>query len=88
MDGEIYTQIGPGFLGKIVITGFAGSLLITLRAGGRRAEKQAEKRERKDCFIKQGYPINGKTSSWPGCADGCGEWVTSSLSFSIYEAKQ
>lgn len=88
MDGEIYTQIGPGFLGKIVITGFAGSLLITLRAGGRRAEKQAEKRERKERFIKQAYPINGRMALWPGCADGWGEWVTSSLSFSIYEAKQ
>lgn len=24
----------------------------------------------------------------PGCTSGWGEWVTSSLSFSIYEAKQ
>lgn len=51
-------------------------------------KKQAEKRERKDRFIKQGYPINGKMASWPGCTDGWGERVTSPLSFSIYEAKQ
>lgn len=63
MDGEIYSQIGLGFLGKIVITGFTGSLLITLCAGGRRTEKQAEKR-RKDHFIKQDYPINGRKALW------------------------
>lgn len=51
-------------------------------------KKQAEKRERKDRFIKQDYPINGKMASWPGCKDGWGEWETSPLSFSIYEAKQ
>lgn len=88
MDGEIYSQIELGFLGKIVITGFTGSLLITLCAGGRRTEKQAEKRRRKDRFIKQDYPINGRMALWRGRADGWGEWVTSSLSFSIYEAKQ
>lgn len=50
MDGEIYTQIGPGFLGKIVITGFAGSLLITLRAGGRRDEKTSGEEGKEGAF--------------------------------------
>ncbi|TNN79778.1 hypothetical protein EYF80_010012 [Liparis tanakae] len=46
-----------------------------VQEGGGLEKKQAERRGRKDRFIKQGYPINGKMAWGTGCADGCSEWI-------------